>query len=183
MCDLAKGYPSADKTRVHTLHDAGPRPSSTREHSNSFLAFYLRASCPAIRIGWRSLFPPLRVFHPRLSACTGAAGHFPGLRPAAAADRRAPSHSSPGHRRRSKLARALFPEHARPGQPADNSVSVERLISRIGHFPRREPARCSQRPSSLAEPRAGASHWGRIAGARPAADFVAYQAVVARLRA
>lgn len=66
-------------------------------------------SVPAIRIQWRFLFPPLPVFRPLSSVCTAAAEHFRGPRPGAAADPTAPSHSSPFHRCRSRLARARFP--------------------------------------------------------------------------
>ena len=46
MYDLADGVcPSADKTRVHMLHDAGPGPQEPRrEHPNSLLAFCLCSS-------------------------------------------------------------------------------------------------------------------------------------------
>src|ERR1700674_4252892 len=154
--DLVAALP----TRVGT--GAGPTP---KFHQPARVCCRSR---PAIRIRLRFLFPPQPVFHPLASVCTAAAGHFPKPRPAAAADPTAPPHSSPCHRRRSKLARAQFPECGRLSHWADNSVSVEKLISRLARFPRRGPARCLRlRADSMAELRSVASRWDWTAVAPP----------------
>lgn len=131
-----------------------------------------RVSCgssPAIRSRLRLLFPPLPVFHSPSSVDTAAAGHFPGLRPEAAADPTAPWHSSPFHRSRSELAPAQFPECVRPSHSADKSVSVEKLISRLARFLQPGPARCWRPVDLLAELRSAASRsdW-TVVGAPPA---------------